>query len=84
MVQKRNIEAILELLNNHKNENIVIGTHGTALSAILNYFEPLYCCDDFLRIIDIMPYIISLDFDGINCIGKGELLIIEKEFKVIK
>jgi 2,3-bisphosphoglycerate-dependent phosphoglycerate mutase len=81
MVQKRNIEAILEILNNHKDENIVIGTHGTALSTILNYFEPVYCSEDFLRIIDYMPYIIRLDFHGIKCIGKEELLIVEKEFK---
>lgn len=82
MVQKRNLEAIFEILNNHKDENIVIGTHGTALSMILNYFKPSYCCNDFLRIIDFMPYIIRLDFDGVNCIGEDEMLIIEKEFKV--
>lgn len=81
MVQKRNIDALLEILNNHKDENVVIGTHGTALSTILNYFEPSYCCNDFLRIIDFMPYIIRLDFDGIKYIGQEELLIIEKEFK---
>jgi len=81
MVQKRNIEALLEILNNHKDENIIIGTHGTALSTILNYFEPSFCCDDFLRIIDYMPYIIRLDFDGTNYIGKEELLIVEKEFE---
>ena len=81
MVQKRNVEAIFEILNNHKGENIVIGTHGTALSTILNYFETSFCCNDFLRIIDFMPYIIRLDFDGINCIGKEESLIIKKEFK---
>ncbi|MFT5875999.1 MAG: 2,3-bisphosphoglycerate-dependent phosphoglycerate mutase, partial [Clostridium sp.] len=69
MVQKRNIEALLEVLNNYRDKNIIIGTHGTALSTILNYFEPSYCCDDFLRIIDYMPYIIRLEFDGINCIG---------------
>lgn len=81
MVQKRNIEALLEILNNHKDENLIIGTHGTALSTILNYFEPAFCCDDFLRIIDYMPYIIRLDFDGTNYIGKEELLIVEKEFE---
>lgn len=80
MVQKRNIEALLEVLNNHANKTIVIGTHGTALSTILNYFEPSYCCDDFLRIIDYMPYIIRLDFEGINYIRKEELLIVKKEF----
>ena len=80
MVQKRNVEAIFEILNNHKGENIVLGTHGTALSTILNYFETSFCCNDFLRIIDFMPYIIRLEFDGINCIGKEESLIIKKEF----
>jgi 2,3-bisphosphoglycerate-dependent phosphoglycerate mutase len=81
MVQKRNIEALLEILNNHKDENLIIGTHGTALSTILNYFEPAFCCDDFFRIIDYMPYIIRLDFEGTNYVGKEELLIIEKEFE---
>lgn len=81
MVQSRNMEAIYEVLNNYRDKNIVIGTHGTALSTILNYFTPSYACDDFLRIIDFMPYIIRLDFDGVNLVGKEELLIIKKEFK---
>ena len=36
-VQKRNIEALNEVLVSHKDKNIVIGTHGTALSTILHY-----------------------------------------------
>lgn len=79
MVQERNIEALLEYLGKYSG-NIVIGTHGTALSTVLNYFDNTYCCNDFLRMIDYMPYIIRLDFDGINYIGKEELLIVEKEF----
>ncbi|WP_017414885.1 histidine phosphatase family protein [Clostridium tunisiense] len=81
IVQKRNIEAILEVLNTDKDKNIVIGTHGTALSTILNYFTPAYNCNDFLRIIDFMPYIIRLDFNDLNLVGKEELLIVKKEFK---
>ncbi|MBQ4522067.1 MAG: histidine phosphatase family protein [Lachnospiraceae bacterium] len=81
MVQDRNMEAIMELLEYHEGENILVGTHGTALSTILNYFNPTFLCDDFLRIIDFMPYIIRLDFNEKQCIGKEELLIIEKEYK---
>ena len=81
MVQVRNIEAIKKILCDHKDENILIGTHGTALSTILNYYEPTYNCNSFLRIIDFMPYIIRLDFDALNYIAKEELLIAEKEFK---
>jgi len=81
MVRLRNVAAIMEILSKYKDENILIGTHGTALSTILNYFDPNYKCDSFLRIIDFMPYIIRLDFDGTTYIAKEELLIVEKEFK---
>lgn len=81
MVQKRNIEALIDILKNEEGNTVVVGTHGTALSTILNYFEPSYGCDDFLKIIDYMPYIIRLDFNGQNCVGKEELLIVKKAFK---
>lgn len=80
-VQERNISALFDVLDAHDNKNIMIGTHGTALSTILNYFDRSFGCDDFLRIIDFMPYIIRLDFEGRECIGKEEILIIEKIFK---
>lgn len=41
----------------------MIGTHGTALSTILNFYDNSFGCEDFLRIIDWMPYIIELDFE---------------------
>lgn len=81
MVQERNISALFEVLDGHSEENIIIGTHGTALSTILNYFDESFGCDDFLRIIDFMPYIIRLDFEGRELVGKEEILIIEKIFK---
>lgn len=79
-VQRRNVEVLSEILSKHKNENIVIGTHGTALSTILNYYDSSFSCNDFLRIIDYMPYVIRLDFNGTDCIGQEELLITRKEF----
>lgn len=38
-------------------------------------------CEDFLRIIDWMPYIIELDFEGDKLVGKQEHCHVEKEFK---
>lgn len=81
MVQQRNMEAVLEILDRHKNEKVVIGTHGTALSTILNYYEPSFGCENFLRIIDFMPYIIRLDFNGTDYAGREELLVVSKGFK---
>ncbi len=80
-VQRRNIDALSEILADHRDETIVIGTHGTALSAILNYYDPEFGCEDFLRIIDWMPYILELDFEGDRLLAKHEHCHIEKEFK---
>ena len=81
MVQRRNIEALKEILAANDGKNIVIGTHGTALSSIMNYYIPEFGCDDFLRIIDWMPYIVEMDFEGQKFAGFSELAYIEKEFK---
>ena len=79
-VQKRNVEAILDILKTYEGKSVVIGTHGTALSAIQNWFDPDFRCDDFLRIIDFMPYILRMDFEGTELVGKDELLIVKKKF----
>ena len=56
-------------------------SHGTALSTILNFYDSNFGCEDFLRIIDWMPYIIELDFEGNELVGKQEYCHVEKEFK---
>ena len=81
MVQKRNIEALNEILSDNTDKDIVIGTHGTALSTIQNFYDSNFGREDFLRIIDRMPYIIELDFEGDKLIAKQEHCYIEKEFK---
>ena len=81
MVQRRNVEVLNEILEKNRGENIVIGTHGTALSAIMNYYNTEFGCNDFLRIIDWMPYIVEMDFEGRELTGVKELAHVEKEFK---
>lgn len=80
MVQKRNIAALQEILADNPGQTIIIGTHGTALSTILNYYHPEFGCSDFLRIIDWMPYVIELDFEGDRFISQTEHCHIEKKF----
>lgn len=81
MVQRRNIEALKEILADNLGKNIVIGTHGTALSTSINYYNPEFGYDYFLRIIDRMPYIVEMDFDGQRLVSFVEHGHIEKEFK---
>lgn len=80
MVQRRNIEALTEILAENKEKRIVIGTHGTALSTILNFYHDGFGCKDFLRIIDWMPYVVELDFEGDKLLSIQEHCYIEKEF----
>ena len=72
--------ALREILAANVGRNIVIGTHGTALSSILNFYNPKFNCDDFLRIVDWMPYLIELDFEGENCVAMKEHAYVEKAF----
>lgn len=72
-VRKRNLKEINNLLNKHPGQNIVIGTHGTALCSIINYYEPKMGYDFFLSIVDKMPFIIKMEFNDMNYISMKEI-----------
>ncbi len=55
-VQNRNIKEIENILKNNDGKNIVISTHGTAFSTIVNYYNN-YTYDSFLKIKSVMPFI---------------------------
>lgn len=67
-VQKRNIYALNRILQTYADKNIVIGSHGTALSTIINYYDPSFGCEEFYRIKDLMPFIVKFAFDKKRCI----------------
>lgn len=80
MLQNRNMDGLKELLSEHSNETILFGTHGSALSTILNYYDPSYNFDSFWHMIDFMPYIICLDFEQTRLLKKEEILIVKKAY----
>lgn len=65
-VQERNIRGLKNVLARFAGKNVIIGSHGTALSTIINYFDPSFGYDDFLRIKGKMPWIVEFDFDEEN------------------
>lgn len=79
-VQRRNMAALYDLLDANPGKTVVVGSHGTALSTILNFFDPSFGCDDFLRIIDWMPYIVELTFEGHERVGFKEIGHVYKRF----
>lgn len=68
-VQKRNIDALSKVLMEYRDKNIVISSHGTAISTIINYYDKTFGIDDFNRIKYIMPFIIKMKFDKDDCIS---------------
>lgn len=63
-VQSRNIAALNKLLDDYNGRNIVVGSHGTALSTIINYYDKTYGYEDFNEIRHLMPWVVQFTFDG--------------------
>ncbi|NYB75222.1 histidine phosphatase family protein [Sedimentibacter hydroxybenzoicus DSM 7310] len=71
-VQNRNIDALKWTLNKYRNKRIVIGSHGTALSTIINYYDTSFGYDSFNNIKEIMPWIVKFTFDE-ECLQSIEM-----------
>jgi 2,3-bisphosphoglycerate-dependent phosphoglycerate mutase len=63
-VKYRNINKLNDILDQHRGKNIVIGTHGTSMSTILNHFDNKFDYYSFKDIKDDMPLICILEFDN--------------------
>lgn len=63
----------MKLLREYHDKNIVIGSHGTALSAIINYFNPSFGFEDFQKIKGIMPWIVKMTFKKDTLISIEEI-----------
>ena len=66
-LQNRNILALKKILKEHKDQNIIIGTHGMALSAIINYYDKTYGYNDFLSMVKMKPWVVKMTFDDDLC-----------------
>lgn len=62
-VQERNIAALRDVLNDNKGSDIVVGSHGTALSTIINYYDEAFGYDEFNKIKAVMPWIVKFTFE---------------------
>lgn len=67
-VQTRNIRALREVVTTYKGKNIAVGSHGTALSTIINYYDKTFGYSDFEKIKNIMPWIVKFTFDDQMCV----------------
>lgn len=72
-VQERNVNALSEVLSRYKNKNVVVGSHGTALSTIINYYDQSFGYKDYKKI--KMPWIAKFTFhnDVLNDIEYSDI-----------
>lgn len=67
-VRERNIKAMDNVINQYEGKIIVIGSHGTALSTIINYYDSTFGYNDFNAIRHLMPWIVKFTFEDKKCI----------------
>lgn len=67
-VQTRNIAALKDLLKRYAGKNVVVGSHGTALSTLINYYDKSFGHAQFEEIRGLMPWIVQFCFEGEECV----------------
>lgn len=77
-VQNRNIAALNQVISNHQGKNIVIGSHGTALSTVINYYDGTFGYSDFAKIKNLMPWIVEFVFEDNECITIRKYNLLEE------
>ena len=66
-VQARCIAAVEAILQEYAGQTVVIGSHGTALSCIINHYASSFGYDEFQRIRGLMPWVARLTYEGTAC-----------------
>lgn len=77
-VQKRNIAALNNLLKEHPEKTMVVGSHGTALSTIINYYDKTFGYAEFQEIRGLMPWVVKFVFEGSDCVEIMQYNLFEK------
>jgi len=72
-VQTRNVAALTEMLDEFAGKNVIIGSHGTALSTIINHFNPSFSYAEFEKIRAKMPWIVKFTFQNKTLMALEEI-----------
>ncbi|MEY8530561.1 MULTISPECIES: hypothetical protein [Lactobacillus] len=47
------------------NKTIIVGSHGTAIGTIINYYDSSFTYEKFVKIQPLMPFVIKAEFKGL-------------------
>lgn len=78
-VQNRNIGALMKVLERYHGKTIAVGSHGMALSTIINYFQRDFGSEEFEKIRTLMPWIVCFRFEGKQCVKIQQYNVFTKQ-----
>ncbi len=76
-VQNRNINALNGVRAAYKDKTLVIGSHGAALSTIINYYDRTFGYEKFRVIRSLMPWIVKFTFEEDSCVSIDQFNVFE-------
>ncbi len=65
-VQERNILALKNILEEASGKSIIVGTHGTALSTMINYYQTDFSYEAFNQYKHQFPWIVTFEFENMK------------------
>lgn len=81
-VQQRMVAAVERAIDRYPGQTIAIATHGTALSVLINHYDSSLGYTNFMRILDVMPYVARLDFNEEGrCVKIQDTLLVQKQWR---
>ena len=79
-VKNRVIPVIKELIAEHEGESIAVGIHGMCLGIILSEFIDGFGYNDFAEFVDMLPYVLCVDFEDGRYMGSCTELAVRRGY----
>lgn len=62
-VEERMVAGLQDALAAHPGEDLVIGTHGTALCVLIHHFVPAFGLEQFAEMVEKLPWAVCMTFE---------------------
>nr|WP_302468074.1 histidine phosphatase family protein [Bittarella massiliensis (ex Durand et al. 2017)] len=62
-VEERMVAGLQDALAAHPGEDLVIGTHGTALCVLIHHFVPAFGLEQFAEMVEKLPWAVCMAFE---------------------
>lgn len=66
-VQERQLLVLNQLLDTEQGKTLLVGSHGTAISCLINYYQKKFGYDEFKAIKNLFPFVLKFVFEERTC-----------------